>query len=56
MTKHDRFAEAAEKARTGGTGAQEPAPLGFKILIGAAAAYLVIRLVQIAAWLVDRLR
>ena len=56
MSEHDRLAEAPEKALTDATGAQEPAPLGFKILIGAAAVYLLIRLVQIAAWLVDRLR
>lgn len=32
----------------------ERTPLGFKILVGAAALYLVVRLVQIAAWVIDR--
>jgi hypothetical protein len=33
-----------------------PTPWGFRILVGAAALYLVVRLVQIVAWVVDRLR
>jgi len=33
----------------------ERAPLGFKVLVGAAALYLVVRFVQIGAWVVDRL-
>lgn len=37
-------------------GVEQPAPLGFKILVAAAAVYLLVRLVQIAAWLVGRLR
>ena len=36
--------------------AEERTPLGFKILVGAAAAYLLLRLVQGLAWLVDLLR
>lgn len=32
----------------------ERAPLGFKILVGAAALYLLVRIVQIFAWLVDQ--
>ena len=32
------------------------APLGFRLVIGAAAVYLAIRLVQGVAWVVDRLR
>jgi hypothetical protein len=35
--------------------ARERAPLGFKLLVGAAALYLLVRLVQIAAWVLDRL-
>lgn len=34
---------------------EERAPLGFKIFVGAAAAYLLVRLIQIGAWVVDRL-
>jgi hypothetical protein len=34
---------------------EERAPLGFKILVGAAALYLLVRLVQIGAWVLDRL-
>jgi hypothetical protein len=33
----------------------ERAPLGFKILVGAAALYLLVRAIQIGAWVVDRL-
>ena len=33
----------------------ERAPLLFKILVGAAAIYVLLRLAQIGAWLVDRL-
>jgi hypothetical protein len=32
----------------------ERAPLGFKVLVGAAAAYVLVRIVQIAVWVVDR--
>ena len=35
---------------------EERAPLGFKILVGAAAAYLLLRLMQGVVWLVDLLR
>jgi hypothetical protein len=38
------------------TAETEPAPLTFKLIVGAAALYLVIRLVQGIAWLVDLLR
>jgi hypothetical protein len=34
----------------------ERAPLGFKIVVGAAAIYLSIRMIQVIAWLVGRLR
>jgi hypothetical protein len=34
----------------------EPAPLTFKLLVGAAALYLGVRLIQGVAWLVDLLR
>jgi len=34
--------------------AQERAPLGFKIFVAAAAAYLLLRVIQIGAWVVDR--
>jgi len=34
----------------------ERAPWGFRIVVGAAALYLVIRLAQGVAWVVDRLR
>jgi hypothetical protein len=33
----------------------EPAPLGFKVLVAAAALYLVVRLVQGVLWVADRL-
>jgi len=33
----------------------ESAPLGFKILVVAAAGYLLIRAIQVVAWLVGRL-
>jgi len=36
--------------------ADEPAPLGFKVLLAAAGIYLLFRLVQAVAWLVGRLR
>jgi hypothetical protein len=32
------------------------APIGFRLIVGAAAVYLLIRLVQAVAWVVDRLR
>jgi len=32
----------------------ERAPLGFKILVGAAALYLLVRAIQIGAWVVQR--
>jgi hypothetical protein len=38
------------------TSDQERPPLGFKLLVGAAALYLAIRLIQVGAWVVDRLR
>ena len=34
---------------------QERAPLGFKIFVAAAAAYLLLRILQIGAWVVERL-
>ncbi len=34
----------------------EPAPLGFKLLVGAAAFYLLVRLGQGVVWFVDWLR
>ena len=34
----------------------EPAPLTFKLIVGAAALYLGVRLVQGVGWLVDLLR
>ena len=34
----------------------EPAPLGFKIVVMAAGVYLLIRAIQVVAWLVGRLR
>ncbi len=36
--------------------AQDKAPLGFKLLVGAAAAYLLLRLAQGVIWFVDWLR
>jgi hypothetical protein len=33
----------------------ERAPLGFKMLVAAAALYLLVRLIQIGAWVVERL-
>lgn len=33
----------------------EPVPLGFKLLVGAAAAYLLLRLVQGIMWAIERL-
>jgi hypothetical protein len=37
-------------------GGEDRAPIGFRLIVGAAAIYLLIRLVQAAAWMVDRLR
>lgn len=36
--------------------AGERAPFGFKLLVGAAALYLLVRFVQMGAWLIDWLR
>jgi len=36
--------------------AEERVPLSFKVLVGAAAAYLLLRLVQGVVWLIDLLR
>lgn len=33
----------------------ERAPWGFKVLVGAAGLYLLVRLVQIAAWVIQRI-
>jgi len=33
----------------------ERAPLGFKILVGAAALYVLLRVVQMGVWVADRL-
>ena len=33
----------------------ERAPLGFKILVGAAAAYVAVRIIQMGAWVIERL-
>ncbi len=35
---------------------EESVPVGFKLFLGAAAVYLLLRFVQGAVWLVDRLR
>ena len=49
------------KADSGPIGSEEPTedpgwPIGFIVLVVAAAAYLLLRLVQMAGWLIDWVR
>jgi hypothetical protein len=37
------------------TAGTERAPLLFKLVLGAAALYLLVRLIQVGAWVVDRI-
>ena len=39
----------------GPPGDAPPAPLGFKLLVGLAAVYLLLRLIQMAGWLIGKL-
>ena len=47
--------EQSETSPEGAGGTEERWPVGFMIFVGLAAVYLLIRVVQMAGWAIDRL-